>query len=80
MPSRATRCLVLVALILLPPISRLASQPLPRSPSREGAAWVERTLAQMTLEQKVAQLIVVDVQGGYSSEGDARLQGWLALP
>ncbi len=50
-----------------------------RAPTAQGKAWVERTLRALTLEQKVAQLVVVDMQGWYVSDGDPRVQWWTAL-
>ena len=41
--------------------------------------WVEETLAGLTLEEKVGQLICSDISGGYISEDDARMEGWLRL-
>lgn len=41
--------------------------------------WVEETLARMTLEEKVGQLICSDIQGDYRSEDDPDLQRWLSL-
>lgn len=47
--------------------------------SDEGAAWAAETLAGMTLEKKIAQLVTSDIAGGYSADGDPRLERWLAL-
>jgi len=33
----------------------------------------------MPLERKVAQLVVAEMQGGYVSSGDPRVQGWTSL-
>lgn len=44
------------------------------------AAWVERTLAGLTLEQKVAQLVTPDIgSAGYVAESDPRLERWISL-
>lgn len=42
-------------------------------------SWVERTLAAMTLEQRVAQLICSDIRADYVAEDDPRLQRWMRL-
>lgn len=43
-------------------------------------AWVERTLASLPLERKVAQLITSDLNpASYVSEDDPRLQRWISL-
>jgi beta-N-acetylhexosaminidase len=47
--------------------------------SDEGAAWATETLAGMTLEKKIAQLVTADIAGGYIAAGDPRLERWLAL-
>ncbi len=43
------------------------------------APWVDRTLASLTLEKKIGQLIVVDVTGGYLAAADSRLARWTEL-
>ena len=47
--------------------------------SAEGAGWVDKTLAGLTLERKIAQIVTADVVGGYIPEDDPRLARWLAL-
>ena len=47
--------------------------------SPEGRRWVEKTLAGLSLERKIAQLVCVDVAGGYLGAGDPRIQRWLDL-
>jgi beta-N-acetylhexosaminidase len=42
-------------------------------------AWVEGTLADLTLEEKVAQLVCTDIYGEYRPEQDADLQRWVTL-
>ena len=43
------------------------------------SAWVERTLATLSLERKVGQLICPDITAGYVAEDDPRLQRWISL-
>jgi len=45
----------------------------------EAAAWATETLAGLTLEKKIAQIITSDVAGGYIADDDPRLARWLAL-
>ncbi|MFN7933943.1 MAG: glycoside hydrolase family 3 N-terminal domain-containing protein [Bryobacteraceae bacterium] len=45
----------------------------------DSAQWVERTLAQMPLARKVAQIVFVDVSGTYLPDDDPRLAGWMKL-
>lgn len=73
------RCLALLCFASIAPVARGDAQPLPVAPTRAGAAWVERTLRGMPLERKVAQLVVAEMQGGYVSSGDPRVQGWTSL-
>ncbi len=47
--------------------------------SDEGAEWAVETLAGLTLERKIAQIVTVDIAGGYIADGDPRLERWLAL-
>jgi beta-N-acetylhexosaminidase len=44
-------------------------QPLPEASPRTGEAWVEGTLARMTLRQKVGQLIMPWIGGDYLADG-----------
>lgn len=41
--------------------------------------WVDRTLAGLSLEQKVAQLVVPDITAAYLADDDPRLLRWTAL-
>ncbi|MEN6309967.1 MAG: glycoside hydrolase family 3 N-terminal domain-containing protein [Acidobacteriota bacterium] len=45
----------------------------------EAAAWAAKTLAGLTLEKKIGQLICSDLAGGYIADDDPRLAGWLRL-
>jgi len=45
----------------------------------EAAAWATETLAGLTLERKIGQIITADVAGGYIAEDDPRLARWLSL-
>ncbi len=64
-----------LVLSLLPGPAFPGGQPAPTS-DNEAARWVEGTLSRMTLEQKIGQMICVDIAGGYIAEGDARLALW----
>jgi beta-N-acetylhexosaminidase len=48
-------------------------------PDKAAEMWAEQTLSQMPLEEKVAQLVFVDITGGYVTEADSRLQQWVQL-
>lgn len=45
----------------------------------EAARWVETTLSGLTLEQKIGQMLCVDIAGGFVAEGDPRLALWTRL-
>jgi hypothetical protein len=47
--------------------------------SAEAAAWVDKTLAGLSLEKKIGQIVCSDVTGGYIAADDPRLLSWLAL-
>ncbi len=78
-PRTAARRLALTAVLFVVPAAPLASQALRAAPTAQGAAWVERTLRSLTLEQKVAQLVVGELAGGYASATDPRLERWISL-
>ena len=49
-----------------------ASLLFPAEPSKLGSAeeatkWADRTIAKMPLEKKVAQIVFIDIAGGYAS-------------
>lgn len=46
---------------------------------REAEAWVETTLARLSLEQKIAQLICAPIQGSYLAEDHPSRLEWMAL-
>jgi beta-N-acetylhexosaminidase len=45
----------------------------------EAATWVTKTLAGLSLEKKIAQLVTSDVAGGYIPDDDPRLERWISL-
>lgn len=49
------------------------------APPEEGEKWAEQTLSKLPLEKKVAQLVFIEIAGGYIAERDPRLQEWLRL-
>ncbi|MBL8980635.1 MAG: glycoside hydrolase family 3 protein [Gemmatimonadetes bacterium] len=70
------RSILLCAVLCAVPVP---AQELVARPTPAGAAWVRRTLASLTLEQKVAQLITADLQGWYTSTDDPRSSWWVSL-
>jgi len=49
------------------------------APSADVEKWAEPTLSKLPLEKKVAQLVFIDIAGGYITERDPRLQEWVRL-
>jgi len=47
--------------------------------SEEASAWAAKTLAGLTLEKKVGQLICPDLAGGYIADDDPRMRQWVKL-
>jgi beta-N-acetylhexosaminidase len=43
------------------------------------ARWVEKTLSGMTLERRIAQMVVVGIEGGYMADDDPRFTPWARL-
>jgi beta-N-acetylhexosaminidase len=52
---------------------------LSRSLTDDDSAWVQKTLAGLTLERKIAQIVTVDVVGDFIPDDDPRLARWLSL-
>ncbi len=46
-------------------------------PDKAAGRWAEEVASKMPLEKKVAQLVFVDIAGGYIPDGDARLAEWI---
>jgi beta-N-acetylhexosaminidase len=45
----------------------------------EAAKWADKTLAGLTLEKKIGQMIYAEIAGGYIADDDKRLEGWIKL-
>jgi len=45
----------------------------------EAMKWADQTLAGLTLEKKIGQMICPDIAGGYITDGDPRLERWVRL-
>jgi beta-N-acetylhexosaminidase len=45
----------------------------------EAAGWADKTLAGLTLERKIGQMITPDITGGYIADDDPRLALWVRL-
>ncbi len=66
--------------LLLAALSPAGGRPSSLPVSEDAAAeWAARTLASLTLEQKIGQMICVDIAGGYIADDDPRLASWVKL-
>jgi beta-N-acetylhexosaminidase len=45
----------------------------------EAAAWADKTLAGLSLEKKIGQIICSDLAGGYIADNDPKMQQWIRL-
>jgi beta-N-acetylhexosaminidase len=45
----------------------------------EALKWADQTLAKLTLEKKIGQMICADIAGGYFADDDPRLTQWIRL-
>jgi beta-N-acetylhexosaminidase len=63
----------------LVPAQSAAGPALARALSAEASAWVDKTLAGLTLEKRIGQIICSDITGGYIAADDPRLAAWLAF-
>jgi beta-N-acetylhexosaminidase len=74
---------ILTVLIAVPsgpsPASAQTAPALAKTLTDKAAAWVDKTLAGLTLEKKIGQIVCSDVTAGYIAADDPRLAKWLAL-
>lgn len=70
---------VLGAAHLLLPGFGSGAEPHKLGSEKDAAEWANRTAARMPLEKKCAQLVFVDVAGGYLADEDPRLLRWIEL-
>jgi len=68
-------CLAVVVLFLAFPNGGAPKPDL----SDEAAKWADETLAGLTLEKKIVQMICTDISGSYITEEDPRLKRWVRL-
>jgi beta-N-acetylhexosaminidase len=61
------------------PGSTVAAPTLSMTLADEAAEWATTTLAGLSLEKKIGQLVCSDVAGGYIGDDDPRLARWLSL-
>ncbi len=64
-----------VALIALVSCSEKGSE----GATGRASAWADRTLAGLSLERKIGQLVCADLTGGYIADDDPRMQQWIRL-
>ena len=66
-------CLVIIVLFL---VFLNGGAPM-LTPSDEAAKWADETLAGLTLEKKIGQMICLDISGEYITDDDPRLKRWI---
>jgi beta-N-acetylhexosaminidase len=47
--------------------------------SDDASAWARKTLAGLSLERKIGQIVCSDLAGGYVADGDPKLEQWVRL-
>jgi beta-N-acetylhexosaminidase len=68
-------CALVIMLLCVFPRSKAHMQVTPD----EAGKWADETLAELTLEKKIGQMICTDITGEYIAEGDPRLNQWVRL-
>lgn len=89
-PGPLAVLVVACAACAAPPIRAPAATPVPAaaeelvapsiSPTEEAAAWVDSTMARLSVREKVGQLVVPRISGDYAAEGSrrfARVRRWV---
>jgi beta-N-acetylhexosaminidase len=66
---------ILVSLLCIFPLGRATSL----NAEEEARKWADSTLAGLTLEKKIGQMIFGEIAGGYISDDDPRLAQWIRL-
>lgn len=61
------------------PVSRAARPSIAAVDVKEVESWADKTLAGLSLERKIAQIICSDIAGGYIADDDPRLARWAGL-
>jgi beta-N-acetylhexosaminidase len=74
-----TRDLALAVLVVLPMTFGAAFSVSSRDSAEEASEWAKKTLAGLTLEKKIGQIVCSDITGGYIPDDDARLEKWIRL-
>jgi len=55
------------------------SRPAAQASPEEASAWADKTLAGLTLEKKIGQIVCSDLVGGYIADDDPRMAQWIRL-
>jgi beta-N-acetylhexosaminidase len=66
-------------LTLAPKADNQATPAYATTSHEEASAWADKTLAGLSLERKIGQMITPDIQGGYLTNDDPRLAQWIRL-
>ena len=79
MNHRSERLVFLCALVVMLLYVFLMSKAHIQVTPDEAGKWADETLAGLTLEKKIGQMICTDIAGGYIAEDDPRLMRWVQL-
>ena len=74
-----TRDLALAVFVLLLIAFGVAFSLSDQNFSEEASAWAKKTLAGLSLEKKIGQIVCSDLTGAYVADGDPRLEQWVRL-
>ena len=76
-PYRRTPFFGTVIIIIFFVVSQSRAQRMAQSD--EAVKWADETLAGLTLEEKIGQIICTDISGGYITEDDPKFKKWIRL-
>ena len=68
-------CLIVITLLCIFPTGKAHIL----APPDEAGKWADETLAGLTLEKKIGQMICTEISGGYIAEDDPSLKQWVRL-
>ncbi|MGB7296782.1 MAG: glycoside hydrolase family 3 N-terminal domain-containing protein, partial [Candidatus Aminicenantales bacterium] len=70
---------IIISFLAWPPGASISAQAPAKATHDEAVEWADRTLAGLTLEKKIGQMICSDITGGYITDSDPRLERWVRL-
>jgi beta-N-acetylhexosaminidase len=73
------RCTRVAALLIYCALARGLSNARDLLPAGQAQQWAEQMISGMTLEEKVGQIVFVDITPAYAADDDPKLKHWLNL-